>query len=99
MKKNCWEYMECGQGPDGDKVESIGICPAANEVRLNGVHGGKNAGRSCWVVSGTFCDDKIKKDLDHNLETCTACAFYKFVKQEEQHTFLFSGTLLASLMK
>ncbi len=99
MKKNCWEYKSCGRELGGQREKEFGACPAATEQKLDGAHGGKNAGRSCWVVPGTFCDDKIKKDLDHNLETCTACAFYKLVKEEEQHTFLFSGTLLTSLMK
>ena len=51
MKKNCWEIKNCGREPSGNKVEELGVCPAATEVRLNAVHEGTNAGRACWAPS------------------------------------------------
>ncbi|PIS38274.1 MAG: hypothetical protein CO150_03615 [Nitrospirae bacterium CG_4_9_14_3_um_filter_53_35] len=98
MKKNCWEYMKCDRGPDEGKAETLGLCPAANEVRLNGVHGGMNAGRACWVVPGTCCDDFGTHDAGTVFKTCTDCDFYKLVKQEEHPKFIFSGVLLKNLM-
>ena len=41
--------------PGGRRVEECGVCPAAVEERLDGVLGGVNAGRSCWMVVGAFC--------------------------------------------
>lgn len=96
MKKNCWEYKACGRGPDGDKAGTLGICPAASEVRLNGVHEGMNAGRSCWVVIGTDCNGLGHLNADAEFKTCADCDFYKTVKQEEKSKFLFSGTLLTN---
>ena len=48
--KNCWEHKKCGREPGGSETESLGVCPAAVESRLDGVHGGRNAGRACWIV-------------------------------------------------
>ena len=53
-RQNCWEYMECGRQPEGDKVAEFGIYPAAADVSYDGINSGKNAGRICWAVAGTF---------------------------------------------
>lgn len=44
MKKNCWEVKNCGREVDGAKSIELGVCTAATETRLNGVHDGQNAG-------------------------------------------------------
>ena len=49
MKLNCWEFKKCGRQLGGIHVSDLGICPAAQETRLNDVHGGSNAGRSCFL--------------------------------------------------
>ena len=59
MKQNCWEYKKCGRQPGGSKVAELGICPVAVENRTDAVNGGKNAGRACWAVTGSFCGGKI----------------------------------------
>ncbi|MDH4164450.1 MAG: hypothetical protein OEW15_17440 [Nitrospirota bacterium] len=41
----------------------MGLCPAAAEEALDGVHDGTNAGRSCWVVAGTLCKDSVQGHL------------------------------------
>ena len=79
---NCWEYKNCGREPGGDRVEELGICSAATEKRLDGVHGGKNAGRSCWVVAGTF-SDKTNCYFTSEYKSCEECDFYRFVKHLE----------------
>ena len=58
--QNCWEYNKCGKGPNGLNGEKTDICTAATEKRLDGVHGGTNAGRACWVVAGTLGRGKIQ---------------------------------------
>jgi hypothetical protein len=100
MKQNCWEYKKCGRERGGSKESELGICPAAMEKKLDGIHGGSNAGRSCWIVVGTFCSDEIRgKASKEKIETCTGCNFYKVVKTEEHPSFVFSGTLLTQMME
>ena len=97
-KKNCWEFMKCGRESGGANAKKLGICPAATEERLNGVHGGKNAGRTWWVVVGTFCEGEPQGTFAQRYDTCGKCDFYKFVLQEEgaQH-FELVATLLERL--
>ena len=47
---NCWEYWGCGRESGGVNAIEEGVCPAARETRLDGVHGGRNGGRACWAV-------------------------------------------------
>ncbi len=79
-KKNCWDVMNCGFGPGNPDGR---VCPAASEERLNGVHGGTNAGRACWVVKGTLCDEDESKTFARKMETCIRCPFYRRVRAEE----------------
>ncbi len=87
---NCWEYQQCGRGPEGHKVDELGICPAATEENLDGVHGGKNAGRACWAVAGTYGDRNCTKLSEYG--TCEDCDFYKYVKSMEPE-FMSSGSI------
>ncbi len=96
-KVNCWEYMKCGRGPEGDKISELGICPAATETRLNGVHGGSNGGRACWVVAGTFCKGEIQGTFAQKFKNCVLCEFYKRVREEEGSNFRFTFSLLKML--
>uniref|UniRef100_A0A7C2I1V5 Uncharacterized protein n=1 Tax=Ammonifex degensii TaxID=42838 RepID=A0A7C2I1V5_9THEO len=97
MKKNCWEYKKCGREPGGEKVRELGICPAATEKRLDGIHGGKNAGRCCWVVAGTLCKGEVQGSFAKKFGNCQVCDFYELVKQEEGVKFILSANLLAKL--
>jgi hypothetical protein len=54
-KKNCWEVKQCGREPGGSKTADMGVCPAAADSSSDGVNGGKNGGRICWALAGTFC--------------------------------------------
>lgn len=60
MSKNCWEVKKCGRQPGGSLVLDLGICPAALNSSLEGIHGGDKCGRACWVVAGTLCNMKIQ---------------------------------------
>ena len=84
MKKNCWEYSKCGRERGGRNEKELGVCPAAAEERLNGVHGGINGGRACWAVAQVFCD-------------CTRCKFFQLVKEEEGPNYETSMALLKKL--
>jgi len=59
-KLNCWEFKKCGRQPEGVHEHNLGTCPAPLERMLDGVHGGKNAGRACWVLAGTMCGGKVQ---------------------------------------
>ncbi len=83
MKMNCWEYKNCGREAGGRNAEELGICEATRETRLNGVHGGTNAGRACWVVKNTLCGGSVQSNLAVKLGQCVTCDFYKSVMTEE----------------
>ncbi len=97
MKKNCWEVKNCGREVNGAKSLNLGVCIAVTESRLNGVHDGQNAGRSCWVVAGTLCGGKPQGTFAQKEQNCIKCDFYKTVREEEGSTFRLSGGLLEQL--
>jgi len=97
MKQNCWEFKNCGREPGGKKYEELGVCPAAIDTRLNGIHGGTNSGRTCWVVAGTLCGGQLQGTFAKKYKTCEACEFYKKVKGEENGSYHLSITLLGML--
>ena len=80
---NCWEFLKCGREPDGAKVAERGKCPAATDSSANGLNGGKNGGRICWAVTGTFCGDKIQGTFAQKRSSCMTCEFFKTVEAEE----------------
>ena len=82
LKLNCWEYKKCGR--DTSSSQSVkNICPAALYSDADGVNGGKNAGRICWVVAGTFCDGDVQGTFAQKLKSCQKCDFYNFVGEQE----------------
>ena len=82
-KKNCWEFKDCGREPNGAKVDKHGTCPASTENNLDGVHGGINAGRACWIVAGSMCDGTIQGTFAQKYQDCKKCDFFNNVKKEE----------------
>ncbi|MHA2035918.1 MAG: two-CW domain-containing protein [Promethearchaeota archaeon] len=83
MKKNCWEVMACDWQPDYLIEDESGVCPAVKDDRFNGLHGGKNAGRTCWMIAGTLCGGKVQGTYAQKYNSCIECGFYKLVKKEE----------------
>ena len=81
-KVNCWDFLKCGRKADGS-------CPVPVENKLDGVNGGKNAGRVCWIIEGTFCRDKVQGTFMQKYETCKECDFFKLVSSEEGHKLVF----------
>jgi len=98
-KENCWEYKKCGRAPGGDRVNELGICPVTKDSRLDKVHGGVNAGRSCWVVAGTFCGGKVQGVFAQKYKTCKDCDFYKKVLAEEGSKFVLTQCIWEGLNK
>jgi hypothetical protein len=94
MKQNCWEFKGCGRNPGGVHVGHLGICPTAQEHRLNGVHGGENAGRACWIVAGTMCGGRVQGTFAQKYKHCELCDFFWAVKAEEGPAYELSIVLL-----
>ena len=86
-KMDCWEVMGCGREPRGDRVAELGICPAALDVRCDGVNGGHNAGRLCWAVTGTNCEGEVQGSFAEKRLSCITCGFFERVRREEGSTF------------
>lgn len=98
---NCWEFWGCGRESSGENVDEQGVCPAATETRLDGVHGGKNASRACWAISETLCTKRIGGP-EASRTNCLLCSFYNHVLDEEIHGekgggITFTSQLLAKL--
>jgi hypothetical protein len=95
MKQNCWDFKKCGREPGGQHMDDLGPCPVATYTDLNGLHGGKNAGRACWVVTGSLCGGKVQGNEEQKRKACWECDFLKLVKKEEEPTSVgFSHTRL-----
>ena len=97
IKTNCWEFKKCGREANGTKADELGVCPASSEKRLDGVHGGKNGGRSCWVVAGSMCGGEKQGTFAQKYKNCQGCDFYMTVKREETIDLEMSIVLLSKL--
>jgi len=97
MKKNCWEFKGCGREPGGKNSSALGVCPATTDDRLNGVHEGKNGGRTCWMIAGTLCGGKVQGTFGMKYKNCEVCDFYQKIREEEKTRFQLSVILLQKL--
>ncbi len=98
-KKNCWEYSDCCKQVHGSLSGALGVCPAALESRLDGIHGGRNGGRACWVVPGTHCRGQVQDTPEQKRETCRQCGFYAAVRFEEGILFIHRNEMLRALLQ
>ena len=99
LKLNCWEFMGCGLQNEGSvlNTNATDICPAYLEKKLDGIHGGNNAGRACWVVSHTMCSGRVQETYEKKFKACVICDFYRCVKEEEDNKFIISHVLKGML--
>ncbi len=88
MKLNCWEFKACGREVGGQKAEELGICPAATERALHGIHKGLNGGRACWSIAGTLCGGEVQGTFAKKMMNCLHCDFLKRVNEEEGRDFV-----------
>ena len=82
-KVNCWEFMKCGREHGGERVAEKGVCPAAVDAGVNGTNGGRNGGRCCWAIAGTFCFGEAHGTTAKKHISCMDCGFYWTVADEE----------------
>jgi len=94
MKINCWEFMNCGREVGGVNTKEFGVCPATTYTKLDSAHGGKNAGRVCWIVAGTMCGGEVQGSFARKYKDCRKCEFYQRVKEDEGQNFLLTVDLI-----
>lgn len=94
-KLNCWQYKKCGREPGGVHVAEFGVCPAAIASEADCIHGGKNAGRMCWIVAGTMCSGTVSGTFAAKIGDCLCCDFYGHVLQEEGEQFVSMARVLS----
>ena len=82
---NCWEFNKCGHGPAANGGgDSEAVCPAALSGIYDGINGGQYAGRFCWAVPGTMCNDvKEPGAFVEKFRDCLDCNFLQQVDIEE----------------
>jgi hypothetical protein len=83
-KTNCWDILHCGREVNGANTHELGVCPASTDTSADGLNGGKNGGRICWAVSGTFCGGERQGTFAQKKVTCMSCEVYKTVRSEEK---------------
>ena len=82
-KQNCWDFKKCGREQDGAKMSELGICAVAAATYLNGLHGGRNGGRACWMLSSGQDGRQVKGTVSAILGNGMKCEFFQIVKAEE----------------
>jgi len=97
-KINCWDFKRCGGNVEGDRAQKLIDCPVFSESALNGINGGKNGGRSCWLIQGTFCGSRIQRSLIPKSLACKFCDFKRFVLREENSNCVVSDQFLNMLI-
>ena len=85
-KPNCWEVLDCGREAGGNRAGEQ-VCPAAVDATGDGINGGKNAGRICWAVRGTFCFNSHQPSVPRKRSMCQSCPFFREVEREEGPRF------------
>jgi hypothetical protein len=81
---NCWEFTNCGREPGGHRADDLGVCPAGADGRMDGVNGGRNGGRICWAVAGTFSHNRPQCIYADATRPCETCEFYLIVHPTEK---------------
>ncbi len=87
LKLNCWEIKKCGREPGGERSAVSGVCPTASSNACDGTNNGKNGGRICWAVAGTFCGGTVQGDFAKKHASCMACEVFKQIKAEQGPEF------------
>ena len=80
--QNCWEFIKCERQPGGAKVGELGVCPLVTDASSDGTNSGKNGGRFCWSLTGTFCGEKVQGTNAMKLTSCMKCDFFRVVMAE-----------------
>lgn len=82
-KMNCWTYMQCDREPGGKNVPERGVCAAASHPWPDGINGGINGGRTCWLVRNTQCMEALAEKSSGRQVECGNCEFRLLVEKEK----------------
>ncbi len=69
--------MKCGRELRGKKAAEFGVCRAAADEFFNGTNFGKNGGRVCFAIAGTFSNRGVDCLFAKELTSCKDCPFFK----------------------
>lgn len=94
---NCWEYSGCGREQGGARAREMGVCPAASLTSCDGFLGGRNGGRACAYVAGTYCSGTVQGTYQDKTKQCRQCGFYQRLMAE--HGGGFSVLAFASYVR
>ena len=80
-KLNCWEFKKCSRDCACDPSGTHDTCPVADDSSANGLNGGVNGGRICWVILDNpqclQCEFRYKVMTEEGfLNTCHAIGKY-----------------------
>ena len=70
------------------------MCPAAEFSAADGYLGGRNGGRACAYITGTFCEDVLQGSYRDKSKDCWDCEFYRFLRREHGAAFSMPGFTL-----
>jgi hypothetical protein len=88
-RQNCWEFKKCGREPNGIKAAELGVCPVTIYALTDGFNGGKNGGRICWAIAGTFLHlGNMQGIFAKKRLSCVTCKFFNLVESEEGADFM-----------
>jgi len=97
MKMNCWDYQQCGREANGSRVRKLGICPVYLFPGLDGIHGGKNGGRACWIIRDVTCGSTLQRMFIPHCLACFSCHFRRSVMNDEGPDCIISDSFLTLL--
>jgi len=80
---NCWEFMKCGKGPEGNGKSESAPCPVASNSEASGFNNGVNGGRICWLIADRQCNETLVCSPEQDSLSCDSCDFHALVKSEE----------------
>jgi len=80
---NCWEIKECGR----DDPNGRNPCPVVLSHNSHGTNHGKNAGRYCWRIAGTYCNEECQGLFADKVEDCSRCDVFSRILREEGASF------------
>lgn len=98
-RTNCWEFTSCGREIHGMHSREHGVCPAALESRLDGLHGGENGGRTCWLIEGTLCGTSAEQSRHGKRTLCERCRFHAMVRETEGNDQLIRDDVIQVLLQ
>jgi len=75
--------MGCGREPGGMRAEELGVCPVTTKVSADGLNGGVNGGRVCWVIENSCCQHVLEEMGKQGDASCMRCEFHLLVREEE----------------